>query len=306
MKKVLITLLILTAITGSLFAQGRKDSGALTVGYTFHGAADVFQNDLKNEFVAAAEALGLKVNVIDPNLDTALQVAAVETFISQQVDAIAISFLDAEALIPVVKEAIAAGIPVIGVNSECNYEGEMYSYVGSLNYDSGRIQGEYFNNILPEGGKVVILEGTPGMEHSIARKAGVMDNLIDIRPDVELLASLNADYRRDLGMNVMEDWIQAFPQIDLVVAANDQMALGAIEALKGAGRLEGVMVTGIDGTDGARAALKSGEMTMSVVQDGKGQGKKAAEVAKMMIGGTGGGERYIIPFYPIDKNNPDD
>ncbi len=306
MKKVVIVLLILVTITGSLFAQGKKDDGVLTVGYTFHGAADVFQNGLKNEFVAAAEALGMKVNVIDPNLDTALQVAAVETFISQQVDAIAISFLDAEALIPAVKEAIAAGIPVIGVNSECNYEGPMYSYVGSMNYDSGRIQGEYFNKLLKDGGKVVYLEGTPGMEHSIARKAGVMDNLINIRPDVELLASLNADYRRDLGMNVMEDWIQAFPQIDLVVAANDQMALGAIEALKGAGRLDGVMVTGIDGTDGARAALKSGEMTMSVVQDGKGQGKKAAEVAKMMIGGKGGGERYIIPFYPIDKNNPND
>ncbi len=306
MKKFLVVLVVLVLVTGGVFAQGQKDDGTLTVGYTFHGAADVFQNGLKNEFVAAAEALGMKVNVIDPNLDTAQQVAAVETFISQQVDVIAISFLDAEALVPVVKEAIEAGIPVVGVNSECNYEGPMYAYVGSMNYDAGLIQANYFIDKVPQGGKVVILEGSPGMEHSIARKGAVMDNLIDKRPDIELLASQTGDYRRDLGMNVMEDWIQAFPEIDLVVAANDQMALGAIEALKGAGRLEGVMVTGIDGTDGARSALKAGEMTMSVVQDAKGQGAKGAEVAQMMANGEGGGQRYIVPFYPIDSTNPDD
>ena len=144
------------------------------------------------------------------------------------------------------------------------------------------------------------------MEHSIARKKGVIENLLDKRPDLELLASQTGDYRRDLGMNVMEDWIQAYSQIDCVIAANDQMILGAIEALKGAGRLEGVLTAGIDGTPGARESIKSGELTMSVVQDAVGQAGKGAEVAKMMAGGEGGGKRYIIPFYPIDASNPDD
>ncbi len=306
MKKILMVLLIVLFAAGAVFAGGQQDDGTITVGYTFHGAADVFQNTLKNEFVGAAEALGMKVNVIDPNLDTAQQVAAIETFISQQVDVIALSPLDSEALVPVCKEAIAAGIPVVGVNAELNFEDPMYSYVGSMNYEAGLQEAEYMFDKIPQGGKVVILEGTPGMEHSIARKAAVIENLIDKRPDLELLASQTADYRRDLGMTVMEDFIQAFPQIDAVIAANDQMILGAIEALKGAGRLEGVLTAGIDGTPGARDSIKKGELTMSVVQDAVGQGGKGAEVAKMMAGGTGGGKRYIIPFYPIDGSNPDD
>ncbi len=307
MKKALVVLLFVVIATGSLFAGGAQEGDdVITVGYTFHGAADVFQNTLKNEFVAAAEELGMKVNVIDPNLDTALQVAAIETFVSQQVDVIAISPLDSEALVPSCQDAIAAGIPVVGVNSELNFTDPMYSYVGSVNYEAGLQQAEYMIDRIPEGGKVVYLEGTPGMEHSIARKAAVMENLIDKRPDLELLASQTADYRRDLGMSVMEDFIQAFPQIDAVVAANDQMILGAIEALKGADRLEGVLTAGIDGTPGARNSIKAGELTMSVVQDAIGQATEGARISKMMAGGEGGGKRYIIPFYPIDASNPDD
>lgn len=308
MKRTLLMMLIVLFVAGSVFAGGQQESGSkqLVVGYTFHGSADVFQNTLKNEFVAAAEALGMKVNVIDPNLDTAMQVGAIETFVTQQVDVIALSPLDAEALVPAVKEAIAAGIPVVGVNAEINFEDPMYSYVGSMNYEAGRQEADFMIDKIAKGGKVVYLEGTPGMEHSIARKAAVMENLIDKRSDLELLASQTGDYKRDLGMNVMEDWIQAFPQIDAVIAANDQMILGAIEALKGANRLEGVLTAGIDGTPGARESIKNGELTMSVVQDAVGQATKGAEVAKMIAGGQGGGERYIIPFYPIDSNNPDD
>ena len=306
MRKALVVLLLVAIVGGAAFAAGRGESDQVTVGYTFHGAADVFQNTLKNEFVAAAEELDMEVNVIDPNLDTALQIAAVETFISQQVDVIAISPLDSEALVPVCQDAIAAGIPVVAVNSELNMEDPMFSYVGSVNYEAGLIQAEYMIDKIPEGGKVVYLEGTPGMEHSIARKEAVMDNLIDERDDLELLASQTADYRRDLGMSVMEDYIQAFPDLDAVIAANDQMILGAIEALKGAGRLEGVLTAGIDGTPGARESIKAGELTMSVVQDAVGQATEGAQVALMMANGEGGGERYIIPFYPIDASNPDE
>ena len=155
MKKILMVMLVLLIAAGAVMANGQQDDGTITVGYTFHGAADVFQNTLKNEFVAAAEALGMKVNVIDPNLDTAQQVAAIETFVTQQVDVIAMSPLDAEALVPAVKDAIAAGIPVVGVNSEINYEGDMYAYVGSMNYEAGLQEAEYMFDKVPEGGKVL-------------------------------------------------------------------------------------------------------------------------------------------------------
>lgn len=151
-EKTLFVVMILILTGSMLFAAGRSENGGqIVVGYTFHGAADVFQNTLKNEFVKAAEALGMKVNVIDPNLDTAQQVAAVETFISQQVDVIAISPLDSEALIPVCKSAIKAGIPVVGVNSELNFTDPGYSYVGSMNYEAGLIQAKYMFDKIPQG-----------------------------------------------------------------------------------------------------------------------------------------------------------
>jgi inositol transport system substrate-binding protein len=306
MRKVLIAMFLVALIGGTAFAGGRgEDEGQFVIGYTFHAASDVFQNTLKNFFVEAAEAEGIKVTVIDPQLDIERQVGAIETFITQQVDAIVCSPLDFHGLAPAVKMAQEAGIPFVALNSTVDASGPGFSYVGSKNYDAGLIQAEYFKEILPEGSKLVYLEGTPGMEHAVDRKAAVMENLVDVRPDIELLASQTAEYDRTKGMNVMEDWIQAFPDIEAVIAANDQMALGSIEALKGAGRLEGVFVTGIDGTPGARQSIRAGEMTMSVVQDGEGQAEKGLEVAMMMINGEDVDEEYIVPFFPIDAETVD-
>jgi len=242
----------------------------------------------------------------DPQLDIERQVGAVETFITQQVDAIVVSPLDYNGLAPAVRNAQAAGIPFVALNSEVDASGPGFSYVGSLNYDAGAIQGDYFRDILPQDAKMVYLRGTEGMEHTIARRQGVQDKLLEERPDIQLLAEQTAEYDRTMGMSVMEDWIQAFPEIDAVIAANDQMILGAIEALKGAERLDGVFTTGIDGTPGARQSIRAGELTMSVVQDAQGQAEKGLEIAIRMINGESVDERYIVPFFPIDAETVDD
>jgi inositol transport system substrate-binding protein len=244
------------------------------------------------------------VNVIDPQMDIALQLAAVETFIAQEVDVIVCSPLDFEGAVPAVEAANSAGIPFIALNS--TVAGGEHIYAGSSNLEAGQLQGKFLVEALPEGAKVLYLRGTEGMQHTMQRREGIQLELLDKRPDVELLTEQTALYARTEGMRVMEDWIQAYPEIDAVVSANDEMALGAIEALKSNNRLEGVMVIGIDATPDAIAAIRRGEMTMTVLQDAPEQARRSMQVAAMAIAGEKLEKEYLIPFKPITADNVDE
>src|SRR5207237_1080633 len=125
---------------------------------------------------------------------------------------------------------------------------------------------------------IVYLQGSLGLYHSGERLKGFMDALN--RPDVKVLATQTGDYDRAQGMKVTEDWIQSFPKFDGLIAGNDQMALGAIQALKSADRLKGVLVSGIDGTPDALKAIEAGDMAQSIFQNAKGQAKAAFEVVE--------------------------
>lgn len=297
MKRLLAGFLVVLLAAGMAYGGNKK----LTIGYTFHSAQDVFQNLLKNEFVAAAKAKGIEVKVIDPLLDIERQAAAIETFITLGVDAIVCSPLDYEGAIPGVLSANGAGIPYVAINSEIGGNGE-FVYVGSLNYEAGFIEGEYMAQVLPKNAKIVYLRGTEGMEHTVARRKGVQEALLDKRPDVKLLAEQTANFERSKGMRVMEDWIQSFPQIDGVLSANDQMALGAFEAFKGAG-IKGTLIAGIDGTTEAKQQVQKGNFAITVLQDAKGQATTALQAALDLIDGKKVEKRIIVPFKPITKEN---
>lgn len=299
MKRLLAGFLVVLLAAGMAYGGNKK----LTIGYTFHSAQDVFQNLLKNEFVAAAKAKGIEVKVIDPLLDIERQAAAIETFITLGVDAIVCSPLDYEGAIPGVLSANGAGIPYVAINAEIGGNGD-FVYVGSLNYEAGFIEGEYMAKVLPKNAKIVYLRGTEGMEHTVARRKGVQEALLDKRPDVKLLAEQTANFERSKGMRVMEDWIQSFPQIDGVLSANDQMALGAFEAFKGAG-IKGTLIAGIDGTTEAKQQVQKGNFAITVLQDAKGQATTALQATLDLIDGKKVEKRILVPFKPITKENID-
>ena len=276
-----------------------------TVGFTFMSSQDMFQNILRVEFEKEAKKYpGIKVNVIDPQMDIERQLAAIETFLAQEVDVIVCSPLDFAGSVPGVEAANAEGVPFIALNSVVG--GGDFIYAGSSNLEAGQLQGDFLAEVLPEGAKILYLRGEEGMEHTMLRRQGIQENLLDKRPDVELLAEQTARYQRPMGMQVMEDWIQLFPEFDAVVSANDEMALGAIEALKSNNRLEGVIVVGIDATPDAIASLRRGEMTMTVLQDAPEQARRAMQVAAMAIKGEKLEKEYLIPFRPITLDNVDE
>lgn len=274
------------------------------VGFSNLAVSDVFCKLRQDCFAALADKdNSLEVIYSDANVDINKQLDHVDNFIAQKVDAIILMPVDYAGIVPGIKKANEKGIPVIclGIESE---SGE-YTFVGSKNYDAGVMQGEFMKENLPENAKVLYLEGTPGLYHSVERWEGFKAACLDQRTDLELLAKQNGNYERAKGMQIAEDWIQTFPEFDAIVAANDQMALGALEALKGANRLEGVLISGVDGTYDACMAIKNGEMAQSVFQNAPGQAEKCYETLKDILAGKSVPEFVDVPFESIVKDNVD-
>lgn len=297
MKNGLVALLVVLMTASMAYAEKN-----ITIGYTFFSSDDVFQNGLKDMFVKAAKEKGVDVRVFDPAMNIDKQNDAIKAFIESGVKAIVCNPLDYKGSIPGVEAANKAGIPYVAVNTKVG--GGDFVYVGSRNYDSGIIEGEHMAKVLPKNANIVYLSGTEGLNHTIDRRKGIQDALLDKRSDVKLLAEKTANYDRTEGLKVMQDWIQAFPKIDGVIAANDQMALGALEALTGAG-IKGVLIAGIDGTTEAKQNVKNDTFAITVLQDAEAQASTALQAALDLIEGKKLDKEIIIPFKPITKENVD-
>ncbi|APO79690.1 sugar ABC transporter substrate-binding protein (plasmid) [Rhizobium etli 8C-3] len=301
--KLIAKLALACAVSVSALSAGATFAAdKFVVGYANMADTDVFVMARKNAFIEAAKSdPAVEVNFSDANNDASKQLDQIDNFIAQKVDAIVVVPVDYQGIVPGVEKANAAGIPVIALGIQS--AGGKYTFVGSKNIDAGRLQGEYMKAHLPKDGKILYLEGTPGLSHTQERKKGFEEALG--RSDVTTLASLSANYDRAEGMKVTEDWIQSFPEFDGIIAANDQMALGALEALKGAGRLKGVLISGVDGVPDALTAIKAGEMSQTIFQDAAGQAKAAFEVVEGVKKGEQPPAEKLVPFASITKDNVD-
>jgi inositol transport system substrate-binding protein len=287
---------VLAVMPGPVFAQAKK----FVVGYANLADTDVFTMSRKNAFIDAVKAApNITVSFADANGDASKQLDQIDNFIAQKVNAIVIVPVDYQGIVPGVEKANKAGIPVIALGIES--AGGKFTFVGSKNVDAGRMQGEFMKDKLPRGAQILYLQGQPGLYHSKERLDGFTKALAG-RTDVKVLANLPANYDRAEGMKITEDWVQKFPKFDAIIAANDQMALGALQALKTAGR-KGVMISGIDGTADALNAIKNGDMAQSIFQNAKGQAQGAFEVVQMVEKGQPLPKEKLIPFESIVKDN---
>lgn len=304
--KLLTGLMMAASLTAATLAGATVAQAAdkFVIGYTNLADTDVFTISRKTAFIEAIKAdPDVEVRFTDANLDISKQLDQIDNFVAQHVNAIMVVPVDFEGIVPGIEKANAAGIPVIALGIRAG--GGNYTFVGSDNYDAGKLQGEFMKEKLPKDAKIVYLQGTPGLTHSKERLAGFTDTALKARPDVTVLASLSADYDRAQGMKVTEDWIQSFPHFDAIIAANDQMALGALEALKTADRLQGVLISGVDGTVDALKAIKAGEMAQSIFQNAKGQAEAAFEVIEGLKAGQPAPKEKIVAFESITQDNVD-
>lgn len=226
---------------------------------------------------AEAEAQGKDLVVVDAGDDSAKQASDIEDLISKNVSVLIVNPVDSDAVAPAVKDAVAKGIKVISVDRVVNGV-DVDCQIASDNVEGAKMATEYLTEVIGEGSKVAELQGVIGASATIDRGEGfhtVADEKLDV------VASQSAEFNRATGMTVMENILQANSSIKGVFAHNDEMALGAVEAIAG----KDIKVVGFDATDDAVAAVKSGKMLATVAQQPDEMGKTALDVAIDIING---------------------
>ncbi|PKM51982.1 MAG: rhizopine-binding protein [Firmicutes bacterium HGW-Firmicutes-7] len=254
---------------------------------------------------AAANLDGIEVVYVDAKYDANKQMAQVENFIAQEMDAIVLMAVDTEASVPMVKAIKDAGIPLISVNRKLQNQELAVSYVGSDSYISGRLEMEAVGEAMGGQGNIAILMGSFGHEPAILRTQGYKDVIAEKYPDIKVVAEETGDWYRDKGMEIAENWLQSNLVINAIVANNDEMALGAIKAAEDAGVRDKLIIAGIDATPEALEYLKAGRLDFTVFQDAKGQGGGSIEVAAKVAKGETVDELYDIPYVLVRPEDVD-
>ncbi|WP_010257958.1 sugar ABC transporter substrate-binding protein [Treponema primitia] len=306
-KKVFgIALVLISVVTIGAFANGgtQASGGAKTfkVAYVNSDDADFFKKHLLDTFrEQISKDPNFSVEYANSSQDITKQLDYIDNYIAKGVNCIIIEPVSPAGVIPGIEKANKAGIPVISICS--NSGGGDFTYIGIANLDTGILQGEIAAKALPQNAKIVYMQGMPGYDHSAQRHSGTLDTLKKLRPDVQVLADATANYDRAEGMKLMEDWIQAFPQIDGVLCANDQMALGAIQALKAANRLRGTWVAGVDATDEAVQEVNNGNLGLTLLQDAVKEAQGAYDALNKLRTGERLDKELVIPMAVITKEN---
>ncbi|SCP97423.1 substrate-binding domain-containing protein [Anaerobium acetethylicum] len=279
--------------------SGESGDDKIVIGMTLYSLKNEFTVRLANAATAKAEELGVELKIYDGNYDPSTQISQIETMISDGVDGIVLNPQDAEALAVGVDKAVAAGIPVVGVNTRVKSD-KLTSYVGSQDVYAGELETQYIVDLIGDTFNCVIIEGPLGQSAQIERREGIQ-NILDKNTGIKVLAEKTANWSRSESMTIMENWLNAFDNVDAVIAENDEMALGAREAIKAKGL--DIPVIGVDGITDALNAVESGDMVASIFQDGAGQGSKAVEVLINAINGETVDKEYWIDFEPVTKDN---
>ena len=302
-KKGLACLLAAGMMALAAGCGGSGGSGSKTIAFVSHDAVDKdFTGALHKGVEAQGQALGFTVETTDANMDANAQIDQMNEVIAKKPAAIILLPNDAAALTPSVEKANAAGIPVLVTNRDI--AGGKTAQVHSDERQAGRLQGEYMAKHLKQGAKIVYFLGDSAQASARERWAGFKEACLDKRPDITLLASTDAAWNKTEAMKSMTLWLSIFPQIDAVVAGNDDMALGGIAAMKGAGRFNSdILVSGVDANDEALKAVAAGEMAQTIKQDADASADTIMELVKKMVQGGQTTDDKKVPFIEITKTN---
>jgi len=227
-----------------------------------------------------ADDLGLELLVTDAQDSVSTQISDIEDLVQRGVAVLIINPTDSAAVVPAVMAANAAGIPVIAVDRGVD-GGDLAYFIASDNVAGGASAAEFICEQLGGTGAVVELEGIPGTSAARERGEGFNTYMTENCPGVTIVARQTANFNRAEGLTVMENILTAQPQIEAVFAHNDEMALGALQAIEASGR--DILVVGFDATDDAVAAVRDCRMGATVAQQPAMLGAEAVEAAADII-----------------------
>lgn len=234
---------------------------------------------MMNELKAEAQKLGVASVESDGQNSAPKQTADVEAAMVQKVDGIVISPIDVNAMAPVLTEAVEAGVPVVTIDRRVTGVDGILAHVGADNVLGGEAQAKWLMETYPNGATIVNLQGQPGASPAIDRNKGV-HNVLDAHKDkYKFVAEQTANFARDQGLSITESILAGLSTPpDVIVAANDDMALGALEAVRGRNLQDKIKIIGFDALPEALGSIRDGGLAGTIEQFPGGQSRKAVEV----------------------------
>ena len=273
----------------------------ITVGVSLLNLSSEFIVMLNRGLEAKAKELGVRLIVNDAQRSAERQVQQVENFIAQRVDAILLNPCEVEASSPAVDQALAAGIPIVNVNSETR--SAPTAFVGSRDEESAELAMSYIARRLGGRGNVVMMHGFMGQAAQLKRDRGARDVLAR-HQGLRLLAHQTAEWDRAKAITLMENWIQAHgTNIQAVFAQNDEMGMGALIALEQAKLKDRVVVASVDAIADALQAVKDRRLDATVFQDAAAQAGTALETAVRIVRRQPFEAQVLIPFQLVTREN---
>jgi len=291
----------------SFFLSGCKKpaerkEGEILIGFSSRDLSAEYTAKLSEAIVEYAKTKpGVKLVMVDAQSDVQKQFSQVENFVAQKVDAIILNPCELEASTPAVDYVKAAKIPLVLVNQVTKSAGD--SYIGSNDFEAGRIAMEAIAKKLNGQGGVLMIHGIMGTSAQLQREAGAREVFAKY-PGLKLIDQQTASWDRAKAMALTENWIQAHKgKFQAVFAHNDEMAMGALLALERAGIKKDVTVIGIDAIAQALTAVKEGRLDATVFQDAVGQGRGSVDAAILLARKQPCPKENLIPFQLVTLEN---
>ncbi len=306
MKRIIMFLLIIAMMLASCSKDGQKKK---IVG-AFNDFNDTFLVYVRQEMerYVKEKYKNYEISFVDGRGDHATLQNALENVAIQEVDGVLINLVNPEAAGPIEEIFVRDNIPHLYFNRmPINLEENSFYYVGIDEYQCGAMQAEYVSQFRNTGNAVILL-GILGNDSVIKRTAGAKDYLIENMKGMNIVREQTGNWQREQGLRIVETWLTAGVQIDAIFSNNDEMALGASQALIQAGKKIGVgngevIVCGIDATPDAQNAIREGTLSMSVLQDSAVQAQKSIDNIINIIEGKEVAKLDLIAPVVITKDN---
>ncbi len=299
MKKILMALAASAVMASTAYAGN--------IGVTMANT-DTFLTVLQKGIEKAGADAGQTIQVEIAENDVSKQLSQVQNFIAAKVDAIIVNAVDTSATAPMTKLANDAGIPIVYVNREpidVDALGPKGAFVASNEVESGTLETKEVCRLLGGKGDILVMVGDLGNQAAVQRTKDIHD--VIATPEcagLKILDEQTAVWDPVKAQDLMTNWIAAGHKPAAVIANNDNMAIGAINAMKAAGwDMKDVVVGGIDATQEALAYMKAGDLDVTVFQDAAGQGKGAVDTAVKLVAGEKVDAKVYIPFQLVTPEN---
>ena len=309
MKKFILAAAMTALMSGTALA-------ATKIGVSIYLFDDVWTTVMRNGITDHAAAVGVDAQVEDAQNDVAKQLDQIKNFVASGVNAIIVQAVDTSATQAMTDAAKAANIPLVFVNRQpVNIDTlpDDQAFVASNEVDSGTLETKEVCRLLKAAGKteanIYVMMGELSNQAAVQRTADIHDVMASGACGVTLniIDEQTANWQRDQAQSLMTNWMSTGKAFDAVIANNDEMAIGAIQAMKAGGiDMKVVVVGGVDATQDALVAMQAGDLDATVFQDGAGQGKGAVETAVKLVKGDAVDQKVYIPFLLVTPDNVGD